>query len=351
MIIKRIAVLPGDGDGPDVVREAIRVLQKMEKRLNIRFEFHYDLIGKNAIEITGDALPRETVKLCKNSDATLVGAVEDNPEFEFKGKTINPSEGLTRLKKAMGLFCNVRPVQTYPSLLETSPLKNEIINNIDLVIFRELTGGFYNGEKGRRNDERTAYDVGIYNENEIYRISKLALKAAASRKNKLALVDKAGKLETSKLWREVVSNQSYEYPEVHLLFLEIEEAIAEMIQNPAQFDVILTENMFGDILTRSASAISGTQGLLPSASYGISSCLLEPINRPCKFIGTSTANAISAILSAAMLLDYFDQNEAAESLRNTVYKAIEKGVAITGMNSPNNSLIIQEVGNFILANI
>lgn len=265
----KIAVLPGDGIGPEVTAEAVKVLKVIAQMFNHTFQFQNALVGAAAMDETGDPLPTDTLDLCKESNAILFGAIgapkyDNNPLAK-----IRPEQGLLKLRKELNLYANIRPVKSYDALLDKSPLKKQIIEGTDIYIYRELTGGVYFGEKHLNEDGSKASDLCEYSRFEIERITHLAFKAAQSRKNKVTLVDKANVLETSRLWRKVVKEISKEYSDVNLDFLFVDNAAMQIILNPKQFDVILTENMFGDIISDEASVIAGSIGLLASASVGI----------------------------------------------------------------------------------
>ena len=305
---KNIAVLAGDGIGPEIITEAIKVLQAIGKKYKHSFSFDNALMGAIAIDATGNPLPKKTIDICKSSDAILFGAI-GNPKYDNNPNAkVRPEQGLLALRKALNLYCNVRPVTIYDSLIESSPLKRDRIEGVDLVIYRELTGGIYFGQKEEINDRGVASDLCEYSKEEILRVAHLAFKAAAKRKNKLTLIDKANVLASSRLWRSVVSElHRSEYKDVELDFLFVDNAAMQMVLNPAQFDVILTGNLFGDIISDEASVIGGSIGLLASASIGDSYALFEPIHGSFpQGKGKGIANPIATILSAAMMLDYFD---------------------------------------------
>lgn len=272
-----IAVLPGDGIGPEITRQSIKVLKAVAERFNHQFYFKEAPVGASGIDFNGDPLPENTLELCKNSDAVLFGAIGTLKYDNDPAAKVRPEQGLLRLRKELGLYANIRPVKTYAKLENLSPLRPEIISGADMVIYRELTGGIYFGDKSTSEDGNSATDSCTYNIEEIERIAHLAFKAAQKRRKKLTLVDKANVLETSRLWRKTVTAMGKEYPDVALDFLFVDNAAMQMIQNPRQFDVILTENMFGDILSDEASVIGGSIGLLPSASIGKSHAMFEQV--------------------------------------------------------------------------
>ncbi len=322
---KKIAVLAGDGIGPEVVAEAIKVLRAIGRKFDLSFEFTEALIGACAIDATGDPLPEATIEVCKASDAILLGAVGTPKYDNDPSAEVRPEQGLLRLRKTFGLYANIRPIATYERLYEASPLKTERVRGVDFVVYRELTGGAYFGEKGRTGAD-SAFDTISYSRSEIERIAHMAFKAAQSRRKHLTLVDKANVLETSRLWREVVDVLAKAYPDVTLEKMFVDNAAMQIIQRPVQFDVVLTENMFGDILTDEASVITGSIGLLPSASVGDGIAMFEPIHGSYpQAAGKGIANPFGTILSAAMLLDHSGAHEAAAAVREAVTAALNAG--------------------------
>jgi 3-isopropylmalate dehydrogenase len=344
----KIAVLPGDGIGPEVTKEAIKVLKAIAQEFDHSFQFKYASVGAVAIEKFNDPLPKKTLDLCKSTDAILFGAIGD-PRFDNDPSAkIRPEQGLLRLRKALGLFANVRPVKAYDTLLAKSPLKRDIIKGTDICIYRELTGGIYFGEKTLSDDGNHATDLCDYTREEIERVTHLAFKAAQSRKQKVTLVDKANVLETSRLWRKVVTEIAAEYKDVKLEFLFVDNAAMQIILNPKQFDVILTENMFGDIISDEASVIGGSIGLLASASVGEKYAMFEPIHGSypqAKNLGI--ANPIASILSAAMLLDHFKLFEEAELIREGVERSLKLNITTPDLNTKYEHITTSKVGDFI----
>ncbi|MBI3138886.1 MAG: 3-isopropylmalate dehydrogenase [Sphingobacteriales bacterium] len=316
---KKIAVIEGDGIGPEVTKQAIRVLNAIAESFHHEFEYSYCLMGADAIDKTGHPLPDETIETCLNSDAILFGAI-GHPKYDNDPTAkVRPEQGLLKLRKSLQLYANIRPVSTYSSLFHLSPLKSKNIEGVDFVIYRELTGGIYFGKKETSADGNLASDDCSYSREEIERIAHLAFQHAQKRKKKLTLVDKANVLETSRLWRKVVQELAAQYPEVIVDYMFVDNASMQIIVNPKQFDVILTENMFGDILSDEASVISGSLGLLPSASIGKGSALFEPIHGSYpQAAGKDIANPIGSILSAAMLLDHLEMKEEAQLVRDAV---------------------------------
>ena len=330
----KIAVIKGDGIGPEIVNEAMKVMNAIGQKFGHQFNYNEVLMGACAIDETGTPLPDETLEACKNSDAVLFGAI-GHPKYDNDPSArVRPEQGLLKIRKELGLYANIRPVSYYPALEEFSPLKPERINGADFVVVRELTGGIYFGEKGRNEDKTVAYDNCTYSIEEIERISIIGFETAMKRRKKLTLVDKANVLETSRLWRETVTKLSAKYPEVELDFLFVDNAAMQMILAPTQFDVILTENMFGDIISDEGSVIGGSIGLLPSASVGAKVGLYEPIHGSFpQGAGKNIANPMATILSAAMLLETsFNLVEEANVIRDAVAKAIDQKVATEDLN-------------------
>ena len=344
----KIAVLPGDGIGPEVTTQAVKVLKAIAQEFDHSFEFKYAPVGAIAIDETGDPLPKQTLDLCKNTDAILFGAIGDPKYDNDPTAQVRPEQGLLQLRKELGLFANIRPVKAYDTLLDKSPLKKQIIRGTDICIYRELTGGIYFGEKTLSEDGNTASDLCVYSRDEIQRIAHLAFKAAQSRKRKVTLVDKANVLESSRLWRKVVKEISEDYKDVQLDYLFVDNAAMQIILNPKQFDVILTENMFGDIISDEASVIGGSIGLLASASVGDYFAMFEPIHGSypqAKDLGI--ANPIASILSAAMLLDHFELYEEAELVREGVERSLKLNITTPDLNSKFNHISTTKVGDFI----
>ena len=303
---KKIAVILGDGIGPEVTQQSIKVLNMIAKQFKHEFSYEYALMGAVAIDETGNPLPDETVKICLSSDAILFGAIGDPKYDNDPTAKVRPEQGLLKIRKELQLFANIRPVKTYESLQHLTPLKPKLLENVDFVIFRELTGGIYFGEKSLSADGTVATDSCSYSVAEIERIAHLAFKYAQKRRKKLTLVDKANVLETSRLWRKVVQGITKEYEDVAVDYLFVDNAAMQIILNPAQFDVILTENLFGDIISDEASVLAGSLGLLPSASVGNTVALFEPIHGSYpQAKGKDIANPLGSILSAAMMLDHF----------------------------------------------
>ncbi len=344
---KNIAVIEGDGIGPEVTKQSIRVLNAIADTFNHEFTYTHCLMGADAIDKTGNPLPDETVDVCLKSDAILFGAI-GHPKYDNDPTAkVRPEQGLLKLRKSLQLFANIRPVNTYPALHHLSPLKTKNIEGVDFIIFRELTGGIYFGKKELNAEGTQASDDCVYSREEIERIAHLAFQYAQKRKKKLLLVDKANVLETSRLWRKVVQELAASYPDITVEYMFVDNAAMQIIVNPKQFDVVLTENMFGDIISDEASVISGSLGLLPSASIGNSSALFEPIHGSYpQAAGKDIANPLGSILSAAMLLDHFELKEEAELVREAVNWTLQNGF-VTKDIDPVNFYLTSTIGELI----
>ncbi len=327
---KKIAVLPGDGIGPEIISQAIRVLDRVAERYNVHLEYHQALVGGAAYDATGHPLPADTLELCRQSDAVLFGAV-GGPKWDNLPPALRPEAGaLLPLRKELELYANLRPALLFPALAGASPLKPEVLGEgLDILVVRELTGGIYFGQpKERRDGGCTAVDTCIYTEAEVERIAHVAFRAAQGRRKKVASVDKANVLETSRLWREVVTRVAGQYPDVELQHVLVDNAAMQLVRNPRQFDVILTENMFGDILSDEAAMLTGSLGMLPSASLGKGTFgLYEPVHGSAPDIaGQGIANPLATILSAAMMLRYsFGMDAAAADIEKAVDAALREG--------------------------
>lgn len=343
-----IAVLPGDGIGPEVTQQAVKVLNAIAIEFDHIFLFKHAEVGAVAIDKKNTPLPDSTLELCKSCDAILFGAI-GHPKYDNDPSAkIRPEQGLLKLRKELGLYANIRPVKAYETLLDKSPLKKEIIKNTNICIYRELTGGIYFGKKQLSKDGNTASDLCEYSRVEIERIAKLAFNAARNRNKKVTLVDKANVLESSRLWRKVVTEIGSDYPDVELDFLFVDNAAMQLILNPNQFDVILTENMFGDIISDEASVIGGSIGLLASASIGDRYSLFEPIHGSYpQAKGKDIANPIASILSAALLLDHFELFEEANLIRESVERALMLNITTPDLNATDLSITTNKVGNSI----
>jgi len=348
---KNIAIIPGDGIGPEVTEQSIKVLNAIAETFDHQFNYTYCLMGACAIDKIGNPLPDETIEVCLNSDAILFGAI-GHPKYDNDPSAkVRPEQGLLKLRKTLQLFANIRPVTTYPSLQHLSPLKSKHLQEVDFIIYRELSGGIYFGKKEINEDFSEASDLCVYNKIEIERIAHLAFNAAQSRRKKLTLVDKANVLETSRLWRRAVQNISKQYPDVKVDYMFVDNAAMQIILNPKQFDIILTENMFGDILSDEASVISGSLGLLPSASISNSLALFEPIHGSYpQAAGKDIANPVGSILSVALLLEYLDLYKEANAVRSAVTWTIKHGM-VTKDIDPVNFYFMSTVGDLIVDHI
>lgn len=326
-----IALLRGDGIGPEIVDSAVRVLEKVGAKYGHEFHFTPYLIGGCAIDATGAPLPEETVAGCLASDSVLLGAV-GGPKWDGMPGNLRPEKALLGIRSALGLFTNLRPAKLYPALKDASPLREDLVaKGFDICIVRELTGGIYFGERGRRDGKYgpEAYDTEAYSRMEIERIGRVAFDTAMKRGKKLVSIDKANVLETSRLWREIMHEMAKEYPEVEYSDLLVDNAAMQLVKNPAQFDTIVTSNMFGDILSDEASQITGSIGMLASASLGAGTRgMYEPIHGSAPDIaGKNIANPIATILSAAMMLRYsFGLSEEADCIEAAVDQVLEKGL-------------------------
>lgn len=344
---KKIAVLPGDGIGPEVVAQGVKILEAVCDKYNFKCELHYGDIGTTAIKKYGVPLPEETIDICKNADGIILGAVGDDQLNSDPSEKIRAEQGLLDLRKALGLFLSIRPIKTYQSKLDLSPLKEEILDGVDMLIFRELSSGIYYGEKGYNEKEETAFDVCRYSKEEIIKVSKKAFKSAKKRRNKVTVVDKANVMETSRLWRSTVSALAKNYPDVEVEFVYIDNVAMKMIQNPREFDVILCSNLFGDILSDIGSVISGSVGLLPSASFGGKSAIFEPVHGPlCHTSGKDIANPLASILSVAMMFDYFDMKEQSNDIYAAVHRCINESIITQDLN-PRIITSCSELGDIV----
>lgn len=342
-----IAVLSGDGIGPEVVTQAIKVLDTIAEIYNHTFNYQEALIGAKAIYETSNPLPKETLEICKNADAILFGSIGD-PAFDNNPDAkVRPEQGLLKLRKELGLYANIRPIKAYNAIADNSPLKKEIFENTDMVIYRELISGIYFGEKGTSEDGQSAYDMCSYNKSEIVKIAHLAFQAALKRRKKVTVIDKANVLETSRLWRKTCQEIALEYPNVAMDFLFIDNATMQMILDPRRFDVILTDNLFGDIISDEGSVIGGSIGLLPSASVGENTALFEPIHGSYpQAKGKNIANPIASILSAAMMLEHLGLHEEADRIHDAVEQSISLGIVTADLN-PKKNFPTTEVGDYI----
>ena len=345
-----IAVLPGDGIGPEIIEQAVKVTDAVCKQYGHQINYKYGLVGADAIDKTGNPYPDETHELCMASDAVLFGAI-GHPKYDNDpAAKIRPEQGLLAMRKKLGLYANIRPTSTFKSLVSRSPLKTELVDGADFVTIRELTGGIYFGEpRGRTEDGQKAFDTCIYTVEEIERIAKLAFEYAQNRNKKLTAVDKANILATSRLWRSTIQNMAKDYPDVELEFLYVDAAAMRIIQWPKGFDVIVTENLFGDILTDEASVITGSLGMSPSASVGIHTSVFEPIHGSYpQAAGKNIANPNGTILSAAMMFEYaFNLKEEAEAIKVAVNKSLAEGVVTEDIAENVKPSFTSVVGDWI----
>ncbi len=352
--MKKIMVLPGDGIGPEIVDEALKIIDFFIEESNLDIRYEFGDIGGIAIDKYGIPLKDETLEMCKNSDAVLLGAV-GGPKWETTepGKP-RPEDALLKVRKEMSLFANLRPVRIYKPLIDSSTLKREVIEGVDILVVRELTGGIYFGKRERvvSNEDIFAYDTELYHLYEIERIVKLAFETARLRRKKVTSVDKANILESSRLWRETVMRIHKDYSDIELNHMYVDNTSMQLIRNPKQFDVIVTSNLFGDILSDETAMISGSIGLLPSASLGENnSGMYEPIHGSAPDIqGTGKANPIAQILSLAMLFRYsLGLKREAGRIEAAVNQVLEKGYRTPDINTENGKLInTKEMGNLIL---
>ncbi len=335
---RHIVLLPGDGIGPEVVAQARRVLEAVADTFERSFTFEEQQVGHAAIEATGDPLPAATLEACRQADAILLGAV-GHPRYEAEpGLPVRPEQGLLRLRRALALFANLRPVRLFDELLEASTLKAEVVRGTDILFFRELTGGIYFGEpRGRDDAGRRAYDTMTYSIEEVRRIARMAFEAARRRRRVVHSIDKANVLETSRLWRETVTATARAYPEVALHHMYVDNAAMQLIRDPRQFDVVLTSNLFGDILTDEAAQLTGSLGMLPSAATGAEVSLYEPVHGSApELAGRDEANPLATILSAGLMLEHsFGWSEEAQAVVDAVARFLEAGWRTADLATPH----------------
>ncbi|MBQ4269499.1 MAG: 3-isopropylmalate dehydrogenase [Clostridia bacterium] len=349
----KIGLLKGDGIGPEIVESAVRVLEKVGEKFGHSFTFTPYLIGGAAIDACGEPLPKATVEGCLSSDSVILGAV-GGPKWDNLAGNIRPEKALLGIREAMGLFTNLRPAKLYPALKAECPLREDIVaQGFDIMIVRELTGGIYFGDRGYRQGKygEEAYDTERYSRMEIERIARVAFETARKRRKKLTSIDKANVLETSRLWRKIVHEIAAEYPDVEVCDMLVDNAAMQLVRNPSQFDVIVTSNMFGDILSDEASQITGSIGMLPSASLsGGTRGLYEPIHGSAPDIaGQGKANPIATILSAAMMLLYsFDLKAESDAIVNAVDKALNDGLRTADIARGGAALSTTEMTDAIL---
>ena len=347
-----IALLAGDGIGPEVIEQAVKVCDAIAEKFNHQIEWKPALTGAAAIDAVGDPYPDETHDICASSDAVLFGAI-GHPKYDHDPSAkVRPEQGLLKMRKKLGLFANVRPTFTFASLIDKSPLKKERIQGTDLVFLRELTGGIYFGERGREDDGNTAFDTCTYTRAEIERLARKGFELARKRSGKLCCVDKANVLESSRLWRETVQQLEKEYPDVEVSYEFVDAVAMRLVQWPSEYDVLITENMFGDILTDEASVISGSMGLMPSASLGEQIGLYEPIHGSYpQAAGKNIANPLATVLSAAMMFDDLGLDTEAKAIRDVVNRSLEQGIVTEDLADGQKAYGTREVGDWLASNI
>lgn len=346
-----IAVLPGDGIGPEIIAQALEVTKAICTKFNHELTFKEALVGAIAIDKTGNPYPQETHDLCMDSDAVLFGAIGDPKYDNNPSAKVRPEQGLLKMRKELGLYANLRPINTFPSLLHKSPLRPDLVDGADFMCVRELTGGLYFGRpQGRSEDGNTAYDTCVYTREEIERIVRLAYKLAGQRNKKLTIVDKANVLCSSRLWRQVSQEIEKEFPDIETEYMFVDNAAMQIIQWPKRFDVLVTENLFGDILTDEASVITGSLGMLPSASIGIHTSVFEPIHGSYpQAAGKNIANPLATILSAALMFEYaFDLKEEGALIRKAVDASMEQKIVTEDIAFDGKAYSTSEVGNWIV---
>ena len=349
-----IAVLPGDGIGPEIIEQAMKVVEVVCLKYNHTLDYQTAMIGACAIDAVGNPYPDKTHEVCMQSDAVLFGAIGDPKYDNDPAANVRPEQGLLAMRKRLGLYANIRPVTTFPSLAHQSPLRAELVEDVDLMCIRELTGGIYFGRpQGRSEDGDTAYDTSVYTREEIERIVRLAYRYAMKRRKKLAIVDKANILATSRLWREVSKSVEKDFPEVETEYLFVDNAAMRLIRWPGSFDVIVTENMFGDILTDEASVITGSLGMLPSASIGLHTSVFEPVHGSYpQAASKNIANPIAAILSAALMFEYaFGLYEESDAIRYAVTASLTEGIVTEDIAQVDKAYATSEVGDWIAKTI
>ena len=345
-----IAVLPGDGIGPEIIEQAMKVVKAVCERYKHELSYQTALVGACAMDAVGNPYPDATHNLCMQSDAVLFGAIGDPKYDNDPSAKVRPEQGLLAMRKKLGLYANIRPVATFPSLAHQSPLRDELLRGVDLLCIRELTGGIYFGRpQGRSEDGSTAYDTCVYTREEIERIVRLAYDYAMKRRKKLTIVDKANILATSRLWREVSQSIEKDFPAVETEYIFVDNAAMRLIQWPGSFDVIVTDNMFGDILTDEASVITGSLGMLPSASIGLHTSVFEPIHGSYpQAAGKNIANPVATVLSAALMFEYsFGLQEEGRTIRDAVAASVDAGIVTQDISQGGNTYGTSDVGNWI----
>ncbi|MDR2121984.1 MAG: 3-isopropylmalate dehydrogenase [Flavobacteriaceae bacterium] len=346
-----IAVLPGDGIGPEIVAQALEVTKAVCKKFNHELTYKEAWVGAVAIDKTGNPYPPETHELCMASDAVLFGAIGDPKYDNDPSAKVRPEQGLLKMRKDLGLYANLRPISTFPSLIHKSPLRADLVENADFMCLRELTGGLYFGRpQGRSEDGNTAYDTCVYTREEVERIVRLAYKLAEQRRKKVTVVDKANVLCTSRLWRQVAQEIEKEFPHIETEYMFVDNVAMQIIQWPKRFDVLVTENLFGDILTDEASVITGSLGMLPSASIGVHTSVFEPIHGSYpQAAGKNIANPLATILSVALMFEYaFDLKEEGALIRKAVDASMDAQVVTEDIASGEKAYSTSEVGKWIV---
>ncbi|MDH6303570.1 3-isopropylmalate dehydrogenase [Parabacteroides sp. PF5-5] len=345
-----IAVLAGDGIGPEIVEQGMKAIIAVSQKYGHELSYKEALVGAAAIDATGNPYPEETHRICMESDAVFFGAIGDPKYDNDPSAKVRPEQGLLAMRKKLGLYANIRPVTTFPSLIHKSPLRADLVDGADFMCIRELTGGMYFGRpQGRSEDGNTAYDTCIYTREEVERIVHLAYQYAQKRRKKVTVVDKANVLATSRLWRQVAKEIEQAYPDVETEYMFVDNAAMRIIQWPKSFDVMVTENMFGDILTDEASVITGSLGMLPSASIGIHTSVFEPIHGSYpQAAGKNIANPLATILSAALMFEYaFNLTEEGQAIRDAVTASMDAGIVTEDIAEQGKAYTTSEVGDWI----
>jgi 3-isopropylmalate dehydrogenase len=356
MTDKKIAILEGDGIGPEVVAETVKVMEATVRRHGLSFTYSNGLAGGAALDAAGIPLPDETLTMCLESDAVLLGAV-GGPKWEANPHHLKPEQALLKLRKELGLFANVRPAKIYPALRQASTLREEIVDGIDLIVMRELTGGIYFGEPKAvevRDGMRVGYNTLIYSEQEIERIARAAFDMALKRQKRVTSVDKANVLDCMQLWRDVVIEVSADYPQVELNHLYVDNCAMQLVRDPRQFDVILTGNMFGDILSDEAAMLTGSIGMLPSASLGERTSMYEPVHGSAPDIaGEGVANPLATIASAAMMFRYsFDMPAAADAIETAIEEVLNQGYRTADLHGDSGKIVsTSDMGDLVVEHL
>lgn len=347
IMILNIAVLAGDGIGPEISKVGVDVLNAIAKKYNHTFTYQYAHCGAEAIDLLGDPFPAETLAICQNADAVFFSAV-GHPKYDNDPTAPKrPEQGLLAMRKQLGLFANVRPIECFKNVMHQSPIKAEILQGSDFICIRELTGGMYFGEKYQDNDK--AFDTNYYTRPEIERILKVGFEYALKRKKHLTVVDKANVLASSRLWRQIAQEMAPLYPDVTVDYMYVDNAAMRLILSPTFFDVIVTENTFGDILTDEASVISGSMGLLPSASVGTGTPVFEPIHGSWpEAAGKNIANPLAQILSAAMLLEHFGLEQEGKTIRQAVQASMDQGIVTADLAGKGKTYTTSQVGEWVV---